>query len=128
MSPCQTVRFRCGVIVLCLAAGVPGCGRPPAATTEIKAKANIAGQAAPAIQQSPADWPMWRGPNEDGVSSAATVPTHWSETENIVWKASIPGRGHSCPIIVGDRIYFETADEQQQIQMVMCLNRFDGAQ
>lgn len=136
MARCQNRSCWCGWMVFCFGAGITGCRRPPgpppnrsgpvAATSEIKTDANVAGKPAPAIRLSPADWPMWRGPNEDGVSTAGTAPTMWAETENIVWKAAIPGRGHSSPIIVGDRIYFETADDQQQVQSVICLNRADG--
>jgi outer membrane protein assembly factor BamB len=36
----------------------------------------------------------------------------WSETNNIAWKISIPGRGCSSPIILGDRIWLTTALEQ----------------
>lgn len=32
----------------------------------------------------------------------------WSDTSNVVWKVEIPGRGHSSPVIWGDRIW-ETA-------------------
>lgn len=128
MPLCETRTCRCGCIAWCLAAGISGCGQPPTKSTEIQPNAKIADQQAPAMQVSTADWPMWRGPNEDGVSANSTVPTHWSETENVVWRAAIPGRGHSSPIIVGDRIYLETADEQRQLQLVLCLNRSDGSQ
>jgi outer membrane protein assembly factor BamB len=37
------------------------------------------------------------------------APLHWSDTENIKWKAAIPGRGHSSPVVWGDKIFLTTA-------------------
>jgi outer membrane protein assembly factor BamB len=33
----------------------------------------------------------------------------WSDTSNIAWKVEIPGRGHSSPVIWGDRVFLTTA-------------------
>lgn len=121
-----------GGIVLIAASMLSGCGRPrsPAApvapTTEIRPVANLS-PASP-LQLSPDDWPAWRGPNQDGVAHGPPPPTRWSDAENVAWKASLPGRGHSSPIIVGERIFLETADDEQKIQSVIGLNRADGSQ
>jgi outer membrane protein assembly factor BamB len=53
-------------------------------------------------------WPHWRGPAQTGVVSG-TAPLRWSDTQNIAWKVEIPGRGHSTPVIWGDRIFLTTA-------------------
>ncbi len=53
-------------------------------------------------------WPYWRGPAADGMA-AGDAPLHWSDTQNIKWKADIPGRGHSSPVIWGDKIFVTTA-------------------
>lgn len=65
---------------------------------------------APALdaQPSPSAWPHWRGPGHDGVARAR-VPLTWSETENVRWKVEVPGRGHSTPVVWGDRIFLTTA-------------------
>jgi outer membrane protein assembly factor BamB len=55
------------------------------------------------------NWPQWRGPNWNGVSTAANPPIQWSETENLRWKVPIPGRGHGTPIVWGDSIFLQTA-------------------
>lgn len=55
------------------------------------------------------DWPSWRGPLATGVAPAADPPITWSETSNVRWKTALPGRGHSSPIVVGDRVYLTTA-------------------
>jgi outer membrane protein assembly factor BamB len=35
----------------------------------------------------------------------------WSDTQNLVWKTEIPGRGWSSPLIVGDQVWMTTAIE-----------------
>jgi outer membrane protein assembly factor BamB len=53
-------------------------------------------------------WGHWRGPSQTGVAAEA-APVRWSDTRNIAWKVEIPGRGHSSPVIWGDRIFLTTA-------------------
>jgi outer membrane protein assembly factor BamB len=50
----------------------------------------------------------------------------WSESENVVWRAEVPGRGHSSPTVVGDRVFLTTADESQHIQFVLAFDRRSG--
>ena len=54
------------------------------------------------------DWPGWRGPGGSGVASGSP-PVEWSEEQNVRWKAPIPGRGSSCPVVWGQRVYVTTA-------------------
>ncbi len=56
-----------------------------------------------------ASWPQWRGPESQGVSSENNLPTEWSAAKNIVWKTPIPGRGHSSPIVWGNKLFVTTA-------------------
>jgi len=68
--------------------------------------------AAPAAEvAAEARWPGWRGPGGQGVASATGLPTEWSATRNVAWKTPIPGRGHSSPVVWGDRIFLTTAIE-----------------
>ena len=58
------------------------------------------------------EWPEWRGPGGQGyAASKAQPPTRWSETEGVVWKTAIPGRGWSSPVIDGNQIWLTTAHE-----------------
>ena len=85
-----------------------------------------AGAATRAVD-SAADWPAWRGPTRDGIAAPGqTPPVHWSETNNVLWKAPIPGRGHGSPTVVGDRVYLATADRTKQTQSVLCFERSGG--
>lgn len=75
------------------------------------------------------DWPWWRGPQRNGHAAAdQTPPLSWDETKNVVWKAPVPGRGHGSPTIVGNRIFLATAEEDTQIQSVLCFDRSSGKQ
>ena len=58
-----------------------------------------------------AEWPQWRGPDGMGHSTAKNLPLTWSETSNIAWKAELPGRGWSSPVIDGNQIWVTTAVE-----------------
>ena len=58
--------------------------------------------------QSDAHWPQWRGPFFNGMARG-DAPVVWSDTKNIKWKAEIPGRGFSTPVIWGDKIFLTTA-------------------
>lgn len=73
------------------------------------------------------DWPEWRGPTRDGIAAPGQAPpVEWNETNNILWKAPIPGAGHGSPTVVGDRIYLATADRAKPNQSVLCFERWTG--
>ena len=57
------------------------------------------------------DWPGWRGPLGTGAAPDAEPPLTWSESENIAWKAPLPGHGKSTPIVLGDRVFLLAAIE-----------------
>ena len=57
------------------------------------------------------NWPQWRGTGGSGISTETGVPLEWSESKNIAWKTAIPGRGHSSPIVWGDRVFLTTSIE-----------------
>ena len=50
------------------------------------------------------NWPQWRGPSSHGVSLESSLPTTWSATQNVAWRASLAGLGTSSPIVWGDRV------------------------
>lgn len=60
---------------------------------------------------SAANWPQWRGPDGSGISTEKNLPASWTPKTNIKWKAAIPGRGHSSPIVWGNRVFVTTAVE-----------------
>jgi outer membrane protein assembly factor BamB len=56
------------------------------------------------------NWPQWRGPGSQGISTEAQLPTEWTAAKNIAWKTELPS-GHSSPIVWGDRIFVTAAVE-----------------
>jgi outer membrane protein assembly factor BamB len=81
-----------------------------------------------AIHFGERDWPGWRGPHGNGVAFPnQSPPLRWSKSENVVWKTAVPGRGHSSPIVVGERVIVTTADEDRELQSVLCFERSSGA-
>jgi outer membrane protein assembly factor BamB len=72
------------------------------------------------------DWPCWRGLGQTGIADGPLPPTTWSDSENIIWKTKLPGRGHSSPIVVGQHVYVATADEINRTQSIICLQRGTG--
>lgn len=73
-----------------------------------------------------ADWPQFRGPSGQGVSSAKQTPTQWSADSNIRWKTPIPGSGWSSPVTWGDRVFVTTAVEGGVRCHVLCLSLKTG--
>ncbi|MDA1052714.1 MAG: PQQ-binding-like beta-propeller repeat protein [Planctomycetota bacterium] len=62
------------------------------------------------------NWPQFRGAQSDGLAEGATLPDTWGATENVVWKADVPGWGWSSPVIWGDQIFVTSAVGEQVLQ------------
>jgi outer membrane protein assembly factor BamB len=54
------------------------------------------------------DWPGWRGPSSNGISALKNFPVSWSRDHNVAWKTPLPGRGHSSPVVWGNRVFLTT--------------------
>jgi outer membrane protein assembly factor BamB len=65
------------------------------------------------------NWPHWRGPTYDGISTETGLPTSWSADKNIVWKLPLPGMGGSTPAIWGDRMFLTCEDGDDL--MLLCI-------
>jgi outer membrane protein assembly factor BamB len=72
------------------------------------------------------NWPQWRGPGGQGISTEKNLPTEWSATKNIKWKTPIAGRGHSSPIVWGNRIFLTTAIEGALVPGAKAVKHMDG--
>ena len=67
--------------------------------------------ASAAVSVGAANWPQWRGPLGQGISDETRLPGEWSPTTHVAWKTPIAGRGHSAPVVWGDRVFVTTAVE-----------------
>ena len=59
------------------------------------------------------DWPQWRGPTLDGVSSSADLPVEWSEEKNVLWKAALPSWSAATPIVSKERVFVMSASKDE---------------
>jgi outer membrane protein assembly factor BamB len=72
------------------------------------------------------NWPGWRGPSGDGVSTGKGIPTKWSSTENIAWRIAVPGEGHSSPIVWGDKVFLTSSLTEKNKRILLCIDRLSG--
>ncbi|MCG8456897.1 MAG: PQQ-binding-like beta-propeller repeat protein [Holophagales bacterium] len=63
-------------------------------------------------QPAAGEWPQFRGDGTGTAPDSGYVLT-WSETEHITWKLSLPGRGHSSPVVKDGKIWLTTAMEEE---------------
>jgi outer membrane protein assembly factor BamB len=75
----------------------------------------------------PSDWPWWRGPTRNGIASGdQSPPIEFGESKNVLWKTPIVGRGHGSAIVVGAKVFLATADNDKEVQSLLCLDRATG--
>lgn len=73
------------------------------------------------------DWLQFRGTDHRGIANSSKLPTSISTEKNIAWKKSLPGRGLSSPIIIGNRIFLTAASTTDQSRLhVLCFNSDNG--
>ena len=108
-------------VLLLMVAGL-SCADPVASLVPVALEA-----AEPVGPFAETDWPWWRGPQRQGVAaSSAQPPQEWSETENVIWKTEIPGKGQSSPVILGDQIFLTSADDEAETRFVLAYDRKTG--
>ena len=66
------------------------------------------------------NWPQWRGPKNDGISSEKGVPFKWSKTENIAWRLPLPGSAGATPVVWGEHIFLTSGEGENLI--LMCVS------
>lgn len=71
------------------------------------------------------EWTRFRGPNGSGLSNANTIPAKWTELD-FNWKETLPGTGHSSPVIWGDRIFLTSSLDNPSRILVLCLREDNG--
>jgi outer membrane protein assembly factor BamB len=80
-----------------------------------------------AVSQTPAtgDWPQWRGPNRDGISTETGLAQQWPASgPPVVWTAPGLGAGYGAVAVKGARVYVQGLRGRNT--MVHSLNRADG--
>jgi outer membrane protein assembly factor BamB len=78
------------------------------------------------VTTSASDWPQWRGPNRDGISSETGLLKQWpSEGPKLLWQVNDLGDGYSTPAVVGNRIYL-MSNRGLDNEFVQALSTQDG--
>jgi outer membrane protein assembly factor BamB len=78
-----------------------------------------------------ADWPQWRGPNRDGISTETGLLKEWpKEGPKLTWKINLGGVGYGSPVIVGDKLFISAAedDKEGKKEFAVCVNTKTGEQ
>ena len=72
-------------------------------------------------------WSRFRGPTGTGVSDVAGVPSRFSSS-SLVWQSELPVRGHSSPIVWGDRVFLTgaTTEGDSVRRNVVCVDANTG--
>ncbi len=90
-------------------------------------------------QAESADWARFRGPNGSGIyADGQVLPANWSVSKNTKWRISLPGPGHSSPIVVGNHIFLtywtgygidpDNLGDQEHLRFhLLCVDSKDGA-
>jgi outer membrane protein assembly factor BamB len=73
---------------------------------------------------SGADWSRFRGPNGSGVAEG-TLPS--IDPKKPLWKVAIPGAGVGSPIVIGSKLFVQTASKDGNSRTLLCLNAADGS-
>lgn len=71
-------------------------------------------------------WPEFRGPQGNGISTSRGLPTEFGETNHVVWKTAIHGRGWSSPVIWGKQVWLTTATPDGHQLFAVCVDRETG--
>ncbi len=71
------------------------------------------------------EWGRFRGPNGSGIASAPNLPIPFSESD-IRWKASLPGKGHSSPVIANGKVFVTATPSETNKRTLLALDEADG--
>ncbi len=82
------------------------------------------------------EWSRFRGGSASGIAGQG-IPTTWSDTENLAWRAELPGKGSSSPVVHNGRVFLtcysgygidpEQPGDRKSLRLhVTCLSLEDG--
>ena len=82
----------------------------------------------PGLWAHEGDWLQFRGPFGSSLAPATAKPGPSTFTDaSVAWKLSLPGRGLSSPIVVGDRVFVTCASGPSQDRLhVFCVSTGKG--
>lgn len=72
------------------------------------------------------NWAQWRGPSFNGSTTETGLPSSWSKTKNVAWKAALPGDSAATPIIWEDKVFLSSTDKENETLLAICIDRKSG--
>lgn len=72
------------------------------------------------------NWPRFRGPTGQGISSEKNLPVSWNQSDGILWKTEIPGKGYSSPIVFDGKVFLTTALDSGLSCRILCIDLQSG--
>ena len=73
-----------------------------------------------------ADWPGFRGTNNNARAEGTGFPTTWGKDQNVKWSVDLPDTGNGSPIVVKGRVYIASASDKGRTRSLICFDRNDG--
>lgn len=72
------------------------------------------------------NWSQWRGPNFNGATSEKNIPATFSQTENVLWTAAMPGPSGATPVVHDDYVFVSSTDDVAKTCVAIALDRKTG--
>lgn len=115
------------------AGGNPNRAKSPEPKKPIGPLVNTDGESVPSRANPPepekpvGPWPQFRGPGGNPIHLGIGPPVQFGPEKNLAWKASLPGRGPSSPIVVGDRVIVTASSGPRQDRLhLLCFDAQTG--
>jgi outer membrane protein assembly factor BamB len=117
--------MKIGSVLLASIGGLAIVGGP-AVSPALRAAADVTATMVEVDGEGARYWPRWRGPSGQGIVRGGAYRDRWSPTEGVKWKVPVTGRGHSSPIVWGDRIFITTEYDNGARLSMLGFRRSDG--
>ena len=69
-----------------------------------------------------ANWPNWRGANENGSTASGSYVATFNNEKNVKWKTALPAKGCSTPIVWKDQIIITSPSDGEDTVMAFDWN------
>jgi len=72
------------------------------------------------------NWPQWRGPMLNGISSEKNLPVKWTVQENVTWKLALPNWSGATPIVWDETIFLNVVEADNDTLSLWAVDRTKG--
>ena len=73
------------------------------------------------------EWTRFRGPNGTGISLAEGIPSNFT-LGNANWRVTLKGKGHSSPVLWGERVFVTGSNQSKGLFITQCLKADNGSE